>query len=634
MRRPLLIHQPAWKPAFLLVCALLLAGCSLLPQRNSTPPEPTGNSDVQSASAPERDAFVLNVDAPPELAQYLDRHLELQRYRQLDDLSTSELSRLLGAADANARELLGTLGYFSPTLRMAIRETPEHPQALRVVTIQVEPGPRSTIADVAIDFSGSIATDTRAQPQRAGIVSTWGLRPGQHFTQTGWDNAKTAGLRALTGFRFPNAQIGASLADVDGDAASARLSVTYDSGPAFRFGPLQVQASDPEHRRYSDEAVRLLARVPVGADYDQASLLEAQQRLASSGYFDSSFLLIDTQAADPEQAPVIAQIREAPLQRMVFGIGVSTDSGPRISIDHSHNQMPPTNWRAVSKFAYDNKTLTLGSEWMSLPNESGWRRVVGGSLLEEPTGSYYVQSGRLRLGRIQENNERIDRSHMLQLDYGHNRGENAPPGASAISFNWGWTGRYFDNNTLTSSGMGLAVELGPGYTLSGKQLPFLRSYARWLRFVPLGKVQDEHGSSRRSRLALRAEAGAVLANEQARIPAPLMFVTGGDTTVRGYSYRSIGARSESGQIFAGRYLLAGSLEWQRPLVLDGELSEFESVAFVDAGMVTDALHELSAKVGVGMGGRWRSPIGPIQLDLAYALASKRLRLHLRLGFTF
>ena len=59
-----------------------------------------------------------------------------------------------------------------------------------------------------------------------------------------------------------------------------------------------------------------------------------------------------------------------------------------------------------------------------------------------------------------------------------------------------------------------------------------------------------------------------------------------------------------------------------------------SVAFVDAGMVTDALHELSAKVGVGMGGRWRSPIGPIQLDLAYALASKRLRLHLRLGFTF
>ena len=642
MHRPFLVSKPAFLPAFLLVSTLLLQGCSLLPgqktEADSADTATVGGAKVLQSgaaddkAAPARDAFSLDVQAPKELAQYLDRHLEIQRFRQLDDLTGTELSRLLGAADANARELLGTMGYFSPTLRLEMRDTPDDPKAQRAVTIQVEPGPRTVISDVSIDFTGGIRDDVAAQPQRAGIESVWGLRPGQYFTQNAWDNAKSGGLRALTAFRFPTAAIGSSLADVDADAADARLKVTYDSGPAFRFGPVQVQ--NQGRSRYGDDAVRLLARVPVGADYDAARLLEAQQRLAGSGYFDSAFLAIDTEAADPQNAPVIAQIREAPFQRMIFGVGISTDSGPRISVDHTHNQMPPTDWRAVSKFAYDNKTVTLGSEWMSLPNESGWRRVVGGNLLEEPTGSYDVQSGRLRMGRIQEGDDRIDRSHMLQFDYANNKGTDAPPSASSVSFNWGWTGRYFDSNILPSSGMGLAVEVGPGVTLTGERLPFLRTYARWLGFLPLDLVKDDNGVTRRSRLALRAEGGAVISRDTARIPAPLMFVTGGDTTVRGYSYRSIGTRTENGKVFAGRYLASGSVEWQHPFVYDGEMTDIESTVFIDAGMVADALHDNSTKVGVGVGGRWRSPIGPIQLDLAYALATKRVRLHLRLGFTF
>jgi translocation and assembly module TamA len=644
MRRPFLVSMPAFWPAFLLVSTLLLQGCSLLPshktEADAAAMAAVGDTKVLQSgadddkAAPTRDAFSLDVQAPDTLAQYLGRHLELQRFRQLDDLTSTELSRLLGAADANARELLGTMGYFSPTLHMQMRDTPDDPQALRAVTIRVEPGPRTVIRDVSIDFTGEIRQDVAAQPQRAGIESVWGLRPGQYFTQNAWDNAKTGGLRALTAFRFPTATIGSSLADVDADAADARLKVTYDSGPAFRFGPVQVQNQNQGRSRYGDDAVRLLARVPTGADYDAARLLASQQRLARSGYFDSVFLAVDTEAADPQNAPVIAQIREAPFQRMIFGVGVSTDSGPRISVDHTHNQMPPTDWRAVSKFAYDNKTVTLNSEWMSLPNESGWRRVVGGDLLEEPTGNYDVRSGRVRMGRIQEGDDRIDRSHMLQLDYANNQGVDAPPSASSVSFNWGWTGRYFDSNILPSSGMGLAVEVGPGVTLSGERLPFLRTYARWLGFLPLDLVQDDNGVTRRSRLALRAEGGAVLSRDTARIPATLMFVTGGDTTVRGYSYRSIGTRTENGKIFAGRYLMSGGVEWQRPFIYDGEMTNIESTVFIDAGMVADALHDNSTKVGVGVGGRWRSPIGPIQLDLAYALATKRLRLHLRLGFTF
>jgi translocation and assembly module TamA len=113
-----------------------------------------------------------------------------------------------------------------------------------------------------------------------------------------------------------------------------------------------------------------------------------------------------------------------------------------------------------------------------------------------------------------------------------------------------------------------------------------------------------------------------------------MFLTGGDTTVRGYSYRQIGTVRSDGQIVAGRYLGVMSLEWQRPFVYNDKLTEWESTVFVDAGAVADKPGELKPKVGVGVGARWRSPVGPVQADLAYGVDTKKFRLHFRLGFTF
>ena len=113
------VSAPAALPAFFLASALLLQGCSLLPQKDAAAANGsaavTSGAPVRSGAddkAAQRDAFSIDVKAPPNIADYLTRHLELQRFRQLSDLTATEISRLLGAADANTRELLGTLGYF------------------------------------------------------------------------------------------------------------------------------------------------------------------------------------------------------------------------------------------------------------------------------------------------------------------------------------------------------------------------------------------------------------------------------------------------------------------------------------------------------------------------------------------
>ena len=106
---------------------------------------------------------------PPRLHP-LERHLELQRFRALPDLQDGELQRLLAAADANARELLGTMGYFAPTITVLMTDTPESKAALRAVVVVVEPGPQTRIASTQITVADSTDKDTES-PARRGTRS-------------------------------------------------------------------------------------------------------------------------------------------------------------------------------------------------------------------------------------------------------------------------------------------------------------------------------------------------------------------------------------------------------------------------------------------------------------------------------
>jgi translocation and assembly module TamA len=162
MVRAVSVSSPAWLPALLFSGVLLLQGCSLLPGKTKDPAEGQpvaglvrgdsapakdandgkGGKDAndKTGKADKRDAFTVDVRGPEDVRDYLKLHLEIQRYRELDDLDATEISRLMVAAEANARELLGTLGYFTPTLTLELNETPQGAKAPREIVITVSPG--------------------------------------------------------------------------------------------------------------------------------------------------------------------------------------------------------------------------------------------------------------------------------------------------------------------------------------------------------------------------------------------------------------------------------------------------------------------------------------------------------------
>jgi translocation and assembly module TamA len=311
-------------------------------------------------------------------------------------------------------------------------------------------------------------------------------------------------------------------------------------------------------------------------------------------------------------------------------VGLTTDSGPRLTVEHTHNRLPAIGWRAVTKLQLERKTPFVQTEWTAIPDERGWRWAALARVERLDDGNLVTNGQRLRAGRLRSE-EHIDRNVYVQYERATVQTQAGAPvsaedsgAGSALSVNYVWTGRYFDSVTNPTRGHGLGLELGGGVTLAGDRNLFQRTVFRWLGLRPL----------REGRLQFRAEAGAVLVRSSARVPSTQLFRTGGDTSVRGYAYRAIGVELPNGQVGPGRYLAVGSVEWQRPIRRGGLPTNFESVLFVDAGGVSDRLSDLRFSTGVGAGVRWKSPVGPVQADLAYGVKPRKLRLHMSVGFVF
>lgn len=586
-----------------------------------------GGAWAQDAVAPS--AFELSIEAPDDIRAVLERHLELQRYRALTDLSDNELERLMAIAAQDSRDLVATLGYFSPVVR--IERPIDATTKRRVITLTVEPGRPTLISDVTLTFNGPITQDPLAAAQRQQIQDSWSLRTGMRFSQDRWDSAKQQALRQLTTLRYPTGQIDSSTADVDAPNHVAHLNVTLDSGPAYQLGGLVIGGLE----RYDTELVTRLARLERGTPYAQADLVAAQQRLTDSGFFDSAYVNLNT-AGDPAAAPVLVELREAKLQKLVLGVGISTDAGPRMSVEHTHNKVPDIGWRAVSKIALDRETRSIGTELTAPPDPNNWRWITSAQWQAQQTGSTDVNSQRLRFGRSQSQ-DRADRSIYAQYDRANTASTDTtePSLAQALSANYAVTLRNFDSTPFPSRGWGVGLEVGGGATLGSQTDPYARVVARGLTYLPLSHdTKATESAQRAGRLAVRAELGAVLAKDGIALPSTQLFLTGGDTSVRGYTFRDIGVVRANGLVVPGRYLATGSIEWRRPITMKGQVSDWESTVFIDAGAVADQVSQLRPKIGVGAGVRWKSPVGPLQIDLAYGLEVKLLRLHMNVGFSF
>jgi translocation and assembly module TamA len=374
--------------------------------------------------------------------------------------------------------------------------------------------------------------------------------------------------------------------------------------------------------------VRHLATFDRGTPYSEKALLDTQERLVRSGLFEGAVVEIDPDPATAAAAPVLVRVKEQPLQQATIGLGYSDQSGQRISFEHTHRRVFGrsffgTDGFAKNKFELARDRQSWEGELRSHPLRGGWYNLLGGAVVREDAAGTVVRATGLRVGRALES-EQVDRLVYLQWLNVSARNAAERLTSRALSANHHWVWRRVDSVLLPTRGWTASTESAVGYAWSGSSPngAFGRLLARVTVYRPFGG--GWFGLA-------RLQAGQVFANSAVAIPDTLLFRAGGDDSVRGYGYRSLGPL-QSGVVTSGRVLLTTSAEIARPI--SASLPAFWWALFADAGQAADRWGDLKPVLGYGAGLRWRSPVGPLRLDLAYADELRKTRLHLSVGITF
>jgi translocation and assembly module TamA len=403
--------------------------------------------------------------------------------------------------------------------------------------------------------------------------------------------------------------------------------------------------------------VRALLDFSPGQPMREQPLLDYQDRLARSGLFDTISVTVDPEpllraGADavaaasegvttspdagtttPERTPailsvpVIVRVRERPMHQLTLGAGYSDSTGPRITAEHLHQSIFGWDWQAKTKLQLGRDATQASLDLISHPQPGPYRNLAAASISTSLASGLEVTSQKLRVGRSRDL-DRIERLYYLEFL----RASTVPTSGvgvrddnSSLAYTYQWVWRDLDNPVLPTQGRALSLDasLGHSFHVESDSDWFGRTTGRLTTYWQMG--DRWYGQS-------RLQLGQVFSRQGVSVPFTLLFRAGGDESVRGYGYQSLGPVDAAGTALGGHVLATGSFELARPIARD--IPSVWGAVFVDAGNAADNWQGFQPALGWGAGLRWRSPVGPLRIDLAYGEQLRRVRLHFSVGITF
>ncbi|QYG10103.1 autotransporter assembly complex family protein [Janthinobacterium sp. PAMC25594] len=600
---------------------------------------PESASATEAAPAPLQ--YEVKVNAPGDLDELLEKNLDLERFRGNPRMDREQLQRLVRDTPEQAKNLVATAGYYTPVVTVRVDTTGAKP----VVIVDVDPGEPVTIDKVELELRGFDPTPPLAASEpfdTEGLKRSWSLKSGSVFRQAEWESAKRALLREVVQTRYPRAQLVDTQAVVDPETHKVSLLVVLDSGPELRFGELRIEGL----KRYDASIIRNLDKIRPGDYYSESALQSFQARLQDTGYFasvevsaDMSSILGEQIEAGQEsqqaeaagdaaetrppnrgpapQLPLVVRVTENKQQNVSAGLGFSTNTGNRAQLNYDNLNVWGTRFK--SAITMETKKQAAHANFYFPTTERGYNDSAGASfersdISNEITAVTTISAKRNWGGT---NLERSLTFEFLSEDKTIVGLEQTR--SKSLPLTYAITKRSLDSLLFPTRGYVINAQLGGALLPVLTDERFVRVAGKAVYYRPLGEKGE---------LIVRGEMGALGSKEKRGVPAVYLFRAGGDQSVRGYGYQELGVK-EGDATVGGRYMATASAEyqyWFKP--------KWAIAAFYDAGNAADTVKALTPKSGYGLGGRYKSPVGPINVDVAYGHAVQKYRLHFSLGFTF
>lgn len=540
----------------------------------------------------------------------LSLRIEQQRAREQGrELETEEIERLHDQASRDIRDALQPFGHYRPQIEDRLERAEGAPWR---AVYRVTPGEAVRLASVERQLEGPGAEDGALRT----LLEAGDPRPGQPLYHPAYEALKARVLSGALRLGYLDARWRRAELRVQPAEARADIFLTLDSGPRYRFGEVILEQSV-----LREDRLRAYVDLRPGEPFDPQRLLELQFTLTDLGYFQTVEIEPLRDQVDAEQrVPVRVRASPRPPRRYDTGVGYGTDTGARLSVAGEFRQLNDRGHQLRAEARLSEIKNTLGAEYgIPVGRRSIDRlRFTAASEAERledgDTFKYLVGSSLTRqVGRWQR---------RVYLEFAH---EESTLGGAEITSDLFTPGLSFtrteaDDPIHARRGWYLYAELDGAQRGVLSNASFAQT--RWLTRAawPLGA---------RARLLGRAELGASVVEDFGELPASQRFFAGGDQSVRGYAYQSLGPRDAQGQVIGGRYLATFSLEVERSL-----WGNWGAALFADAGGAGDRPGLPLAKA-LGLGLRYRSPVGSVQVDLAHprdeGLSGVRLHLGVRVG---
>lgn len=582
------------------VCAALLLLLPI-PSRAATTPADS------AAAAPKRKAPSVKVEVlglSGALKRNVLASLSIADKKQRKNANEEVLRHLHARADEEIRRAIQPFGYYRPIVQSELVTGKSW-----TARYTVEAGPPILLDSVLVDVTGEGENDPRYQK----IVRDYPLHKGSVLLHPSYDLAKASFETAAAEGGYLDARFLASRIDVDLQRYAAAIVIRYDTGPRHYFGPVSF-----DNDIIKERMLERFVDFRPGDVFDFRKLLQLQTELSSTGYFTKVEVEPGAEPTGHRLVPIGVSLAPAKKLRFTGGVGYGTDDGARVRLLTEMRRLNRAGHRAQINLQYGSRDKhAIGEYFIPFPNPRT-------DVLTLSTGYQDLNTATFR-NRVFRSG--ISESRLLgqwrvipALNY---RRENFLVGVDSgivktLIPEGTWSRVRTDDAIFTKNGdrLSLNARLADRRVVSDVSFQQLRGDAKLI-----------HAFGPRSRGIARIEAGATHTNDFRDLPPTLRFFAGGTTSVRGYSYNSLGPRDELRHVIGGRYLLTGSVELNQFF-----LPRWGGAVFFDAGNAMNSWR-LPVKRGAGVGLRWISPAGLVRVDVGWGLdrLGTPIQLHLAMG---
>lgn len=536
------------------------------------------------------DVAVRGVEGP-ERAN-IEARLTILAYATEGGDDEAEVRRLHRRAEGDIRNALEAYGYYGPTVRGRLTGAKKDWEAV----YDIELGEPTRLGSVVVDVTG----EGREFPAIAQTLADHTLRSGARLQHAAYEGVKTALARAAYDNGFLDARFTTHQLRVDPSLHRADIELRLETGPRYFFGPLAI-----EQEGLDPEFVRRYVPIREGEVFEPAKLLATQFALSDLGYFGTVEIQPHREQAVERRVPVTIVTTPRPPRRYDVSAGYGTDTGARLGLGVEFRRLTDTGHRLRTDLRVSEIKNSIGADYrIPLGTQAGENFGIATGYTDEKVGDGFSRAYDLALTL-----SRIPGEWQRQLYLKHRYEQSLAPDTGVTSARL-----LMPGVTLIRGELDDAIHARLGWSVFADvhgcregyvcDVSFVQGRALLRGVLPLGA---------RGRLLLRTEQGASLVGELGDLPASQRFFAGGDQSVRGYSYQSLGPADADGKVIGGKFLSTYSVEAEYRL-----WGNWGAAVFADAGGAGDDPSPPLSR-GVGAGVRYRAPVGTLQFDLAHPL---------------